>query len=51
MEKERTTFEKLIREDRAARESKHWRGTLLEYLDGCTKTPPSPSFLMRVSTT
>lgn len=26
-------FEKLIREDRAARESNNWRGTFLEYLD------------------
>jgi len=27
------SFEKLIKEDRAHRESKHWRGTFLEYLD------------------
>src|SRR5262245_31031679 len=26
-------FESLIKEDRAARESKHWRGTFLEYLE------------------
>src|SRR5262249_5762440 len=28
-----STFERVIKEDRAARESKQWRGTLLEYLD------------------
>ncbi|HYL58807.1 MAG TPA: hypothetical protein VEU51_08040 [Candidatus Acidoferrales bacterium] len=27
------TFERVIKEDRAARESKQWRGTLLEYLE------------------
>ncbi len=27
------SFETLIKEDRAARESKHWRGTFLEYLE------------------
>ena len=26
-------FERVIKEDRAARESKQWRGTLLEYLE------------------
>ncbi|HVN64401.1 MAG TPA: hypothetical protein VMT58_07170, partial [Candidatus Binataceae bacterium] len=30
---EPTNFERVIKEDRAARESKQWRGTLLEYLD------------------
>jgi serine protein kinase len=30
---ENSSFERVIKEDRAARESKQWRGTLLEYLD------------------
>ncbi|MGD0073669.1 MAG: serine protein kinase [Candidatus Binataceae bacterium] len=30
---ESNAFERVIKEDRAARESKQWRGTLLEYLD------------------
>ena len=33
METDKAIFEKLIREDRAARESHNWRGTFLEYLD------------------
>src|SRR5574341_63488 len=33
METGRNAFEKLIREDRANRESKAWRGTLIEYLE------------------
>jgi len=33
METDKAIFEKLIREDRAARESHDWRGTFLEYLD------------------
>ena len=28
-----SSFERVIKEDRAARESKQWRGTLLEYLE------------------
>ena len=28
-----TNFEQVIKKDRAARESKQWRGTLLEYLE------------------
>ncbi len=30
---DKPSFEQLIKEDRAARESKRWRGTLLEYLE------------------
>jgi serine protein kinase len=30
---ETSSFEQVIKRDRAARESKHWRGTLLEYLE------------------
>jgi serine protein kinase len=30
---EHPSFEQIIREDRAAQESKHWRGTFLQYLD------------------
>jgi serine protein kinase len=33
------SFEKLIQEDRAHRESKHWRGTFLEYLERVRKDP------------
>jgi serine protein kinase len=33
MEKDKAIFEKLIREDRASRESQNWSGTFLEYLD------------------
>jgi len=33
METDKAIFEKLIREDRASRESRNWRGTFLEYLD------------------
>jgi len=33
------SFEKLIKEDRAHRESKHWRGTFLEYLERVRSDP------------
>ena len=42
MEKERTTFEKLIREDRAARETRQWRGTFLSYLELLREEPATP---------
>jgi serine protein kinase len=34
-----SSFERVIKEDRAARESKEWRGTLLEYLDLVKQDP------------
>ena len=36
-----STFERVIKDDRAARESKQWRGTLLEYLDVVKSDPLS----------
>jgi len=39
METDKAIFEKLIREDRAARESHHWHGTFLEYLDRVREDP------------
>jgi serine protein kinase len=39
METGRTAFEKLIKEDRANRESKAWRGTLLDYLEKVKEDP------------
>jgi serine protein kinase len=36
---ETSTFERVIKEDRAARESRQWRGTLLEYLDKVKADP------------
>ncbi len=39
METDKAIFEKLIREDRAARESHDWRGTFLEYLDQVREDP------------
>ena len=39
METDKAIFEKMIREDRAARESHHWRGTFLEYLDRVREDP------------
>jgi serine protein kinase len=39
MDIERSTFEKIIREDRANRESKAWRGTLLDYLEKLKEEP------------
>ena len=42
MESDKAIFEKLIREDRAARESHDWRGTFLEYLDLVREDPTHP---------
>ena len=42
METDKAIFEKLIREDRAARESQRWRGTFLEYLDRVREDPSLP---------
>ncbi len=39
---ELNNFERVIKEDRAARESKQWRGTLLEYLEIVKKDPTVP---------
>src|SRR5438874_580467 len=39
MEIGRNTFEKLIRDDRANRESKAWRGSLIDYLDQLKEDP------------
>ncbi len=39
MEIGRNTFEKLIRDDRANRESKAWRGTLIDYLEQVKEDP------------
>lgn len=39
METDKAIFEKLIREDRASRESRHWHGTFLEYLDRVREDP------------
>jgi serine protein kinase len=38
----RTTFERIIKEDRIARESTLWRGTLIEYLEVLRKEPTLP---------
>ena len=39
METGRKAFEKLIKDDRANRESKAWRGTLLDYLEKVKEDP------------
>ncbi len=39
---DKPSFEQLIREDRAARESKRWRGTFLEYLELARQNPALP---------
>jgi len=39
---DKPSFEQLIREDRAARESKRWRGAFLEYLELVRQTPSLP---------
>src|SRR5581483_1626362 len=39
---DRPSFEQLIKEDRAARESKLWRGSFLEYLDTVREDPSIP---------
>src|SRR5579885_351432 len=36
------SFEQIIKEDRAARESKHWRGTFLQYLEIVRADPTIP---------
>ena len=55
---DRPSFERLIKEDRAAQESREWRGTLLEYLDLVRDDPSVPKLaharifdtIMRVGT-
>src|SRR5258705_6678506 len=55
---DRPSFEQLIKEDRAARESKTWRGSFLDYLDLVREDPGVPRLsharlydtLMRVGT-
>ena len=42
MDKAPSNFERLIKEDRAARESKLWRGSFLEYLDIVKQDPTLP---------
>ena len=42
MQADKTTFEKLIREDRAAREAHDWHGSFLEYLDRVREDPTMP---------
>src|SRR5262245_17424157 len=39
---DRPSFERLIKEDRAARETREWRGTFLEYLDLVRDDPSIP---------
>src|ERR1044071_4141710 len=39
---DRVSFEQLIKEDRAARETKVWRGAFLEYLDLVREDPSLP---------
>ncbi len=42
MDNPTSTFERIIKEDRIARESKLWRGTLIEYLELVKKDPTGP---------
>src|SRR5712692_1285909 len=42
METARSAFEKLIKDDRASRESKAWRGTLIDYFEVVKETPTIP---------
>jgi serine protein kinase len=42
MQSDKAMFEKLIREDRASRESHQWRGTFLEYLERIREDPSVP---------
>jgi serine protein kinase len=42
MDHRTSTFERIIKEDRLARESKLWRGTLIEYLEVLKKEPTLP---------
>ena len=55
---DKPSFEQLIQEDRAARESKRWRGPFLEYLELVREDPALPKLaharlydiIMRVGT-
>src|SRR5262245_15007179 len=42
MDHSTSTFERIIKEDRVARESKIWRGTLIDYLEILKKDPTIP---------
>jgi serine protein kinase len=42
MDQRTSTFERIIKEDRVARESKLWRGNLIDYLDVLKKEPTLP---------
>ena len=42
MQTDRANFEKLIREDRATRESRSWRGAFLDYLELVREDPTVP---------
>lgn len=42
MDMDKSTFEKLIKDDRASRESKKWKGTLLDYLEKVKEDPTLP---------
>jgi len=42
MDHRTSTFERIIKEDRVARESKLWRGNLIDYLDVLKKEPTLP---------
>ena len=42
-----SNFEQVIKHDRAARESKQWRGTLLEYLEVVKADPIDDQALAR----
>jgi serine protein kinase len=42
MDHRASTFERIIKEDRAARESKLWRGNLIDYLEILKKEPTLP---------
>jgi serine protein kinase len=42
MDHRTSTFERIIKEDRVARESKLWRGSLIEYLEVLKKEPTLP---------
>jgi serine protein kinase len=42
MDQPTSTFERIIKEDRVARESKLWRGTFIDYLEVLKKDPTNP---------
>ena len=48
---DKPSFEQLIREDRAARESKRWRGTFLEYLELVREDPAPHQAVARAAST